>query len=140
MLQMYTEAGSGVEVSEDSVVVFDNKTVQTGCTVTANAPSNTITLNKSGFYRIDFNALVSIDGADSKLIGVIMERNGVEVNEAQTGALPASTSVITPMSFSTLIRVRPSCESVDNTARLQFKVTGANVLFYFANVVVTKIA
>lgn len=140
MLQMYTEVSGGRNVEEDSAIVFDNKVVQTGCTVTANAPSNTITLHRPGFYKVDFNAVVSNDEASTELIGIIMESNGVEVPEAQTSATSSSTTGVEAVSLSTLVRVRPNCCAVDNTARLQFKVTGSNALVYFANVVVTKIA
>lgn len=140
MLQMYTEVAVGRNVKEDSAIVFDNKTIQTGCTATANTPSNTITLHKAGFYRVDFNAVISNNEASNELIGIIMERNGVEVNDAQTGATSSSTSDVKALSFSTLVRVRPNCEAVDNTTRLQFKVIGSDALIYFANVLVTKIA
>lgn len=140
MLQMYTEVAVGRNVKEDSAIVFDNKTIQTGCTATANTPSNTITLNKAGFYRVDFNAVISNNEASNELIGIIMERNGVEVNDAQTGATSSSTSDVKALSFSTLVRVRPNCGAVDNTTRLQFKVIGSDALIYFANVLVTKIA
>lgn len=89
---------------------------------------------------VHFNAVVSNDNAINELISVIMENNGVAVNSAQACATSESITDIENIEFTALVRVRPSCCSVDNTARLQFKVTGSNALVYFANVVVTKIA
>lgn len=140
MLQMYTDVSGGRTVQENTSIVFDNKTIQTGCTVTANEPTNTVTLRREGIYSVQFNAIISNTTSSSEFIGINMERDGVDVPEAQTGAASSSTSDVDAVSFSTLVRVRPSCCSVDNTTRLQFKVTGSDALVYFANVVVTKLA
>ena len=52
MLQMYTEVSGGRTVKENTNIVFDNKTIQTGCTVSANEPTNTITLKRAGIYLV----------------------------------------------------------------------------------------
>ena len=140
MLQLYSETQVGKLVLNNQDIVFDNKVEQTGCTATANVPTNTITLNKDGFYIVDFNAIVSNADSVNEFLNVIMQNNGVDVYSAQAGATSSSTSDIENIEFTTLVRVRPNCCAVDNTTRLQFKVTGSNVLVYFANVVVTKIA
>lgn len=140
MLQMYVESSNGINVDEDSAIVFSNNTINAGCTATANTPSNTVKLRDSGVYKVDFNAVISNNESATETIGIIMENNGVEVPEAQTKAASSSTTDVRAVSFSTLVRVRPRCCSVDNTARLKFKVTGADALLYFANVVITKIA
>lgn len=140
MLQLYSETSGGKLVLNNQDIVFDNKVEQTGCTAIANVPTNTINLNKAGFYMVHFNAVVSNDNDINELISVIMENNGVVINSAQAGATSESITDIENIEFTALVRVRPSCCSVANTARLQFKVTGSNALVYFANVVVTKIA
>lgn len=139
MLQMYTEVSGGRVNQENTSIVFDNKTIQTGCTVTANEPTNTVTLRRAGIYSIKFNAIISNTTSTSEFIGINMERDGVDVTESHTGATSSSTDDLVAVSFSTLVRVRPSCCAVDNTTRLQFKVTGADALVYFANVLVSKV-
>ena len=42
MLQMYTECSWGMFTQETTSIVFDNKTIQTDCTVTVNEPTNTV--------------------------------------------------------------------------------------------------
>lgn len=42
MLQMYAEVSWGRAVQENTSIVFDNKTIQTDCTVTVNEPTNTV--------------------------------------------------------------------------------------------------
>ena len=139
MLQMYTNVSGGRVTQNNTSIVFDNKTIQTGCTVTANEPTNTITLRRAGIYSVQFNAIISNTTSTSEFIGINTERDGVDVPEAHTGAASSSTDDLVAVSFNTLVRVRPSCHAVDNTTRLQFKVTGSDALVYFANVIVSKV-
>lgn len=152
MLQLYSSSATGVSTPVDSNIVFDNKSIQTGCTAVANTPTNTVTLNKSGLYMVEFNGIISgIAAAEAEVgaeviptvadfVGVQMFNNGNAVPEALTGATSAADTDVNAVSFQTLVRVRPGCCSVDNTARLTFKVVGNNANVYFANVVVTKLA
>lgn len=152
MLQLYSSSATGVSTHVDSNIVFDNKSIQTGCTAVANTPTNTVTLNKSGLYMVEFNGIISgIAAAEAEVdaaviptvanfVGVQMFNNGIAVPEALTGATSAASTDVNAVSFQTLVRVRPGCCSVDNTARLTFKVVGNNANVYFANVVVTKLA
>lgn len=140
MLQMYTQSTAGVVTPVGEDIVFNNKTVQTGCTATADTPSNTVTLRRQGFYRVDFDAVIANNTAASAEVGVIMTRNDVQAPEAQTAATSAGATDFQAVSFSTIVRVLPNCRATDNTTRLQFEITGADVLLRHANVVVTKIA
>lgn len=139
MLKLYSETQVGKLVLNNQDIVFDNKVEQTGCTSTANVPTNTITLNKAGFYIVNFNEIVSNDDYVNEFLNITMQNNGVDAYSAHAGATSSSTSDIENIEFTTLVRVRPNCCAVGNTTRLQFNVTGFNVLVYFANVVVTKI-
>lgn len=151
MLQLYSSSATGVSTPVNSNIVFNNKTIQTGCTAVANTPTNTVTLNKSGLYMVEFNGIISGIAAQAvdevnevptvaNFVGVQMFNNGIAVPEALTGATSAAATDVNAVSFQTLVRVRPGCCSVDNTARLTFKVVGNNANVYFANVVVTKLA
>lgn len=139
MLQMYTDVSGGRVTRDNTSIVFDNKTIQTDCTVIANEYTNTISLRRAGIYLVQFNAIISNTTSASEFIGINMERDGIDVPEAHTGATSSSTSDLVAISFNTLVRVKPSCCAVDNTTRLQFKVTGSDALVYFANVVVSKV-
>lgn len=150
MLQLYSSSATGVSTPVDSNIVFNNKAIQTGCTAVANTPTNTVTLNKSGLYMVEFNGIISgVAAAEveaaviptvANFVGVQMFNNGIAVPEALTGATSSADTDVNAVSFQTLVRVRPGCCSVDNTARLTFKVVGNNANVYFANVVVTKLA
>lgn len=65
-----------------------------------------------------------------------MKRDGIVIPEVHTGATPSFTDDLVAESFNTLVRVKQSCHAVDNTTRLQFKVTDAEALVCFANVVI----
>lgn len=151
MLQLYSSSETGVSTPVNSNIVFNNKTIQTGCTANANTPTNTITLNKSGLYMVEFNGIISGVAAPAAVelsevptvadfVGVQMFNNGNAVPEALTGATSSAETAVEAVSFQTLVRVRPGCCSVDNTARLTFKIVGNDANVYFANVVVTKLA
>ena len=52
MLEVYTENSSGIATLVDEAIIFNNKVLQTGCTATANMPTNTVRLNRAGFYSV----------------------------------------------------------------------------------------
>lgn len=74
MLRMYTEVSWGRVTQESTSIVFDNKTIQTDCTVTANEPTNTVSLRRVGVYLVQFNSTISNTTSLSEFIGISMER------------------------------------------------------------------
>lgn len=58
MLQMHTEVSWGRVTQETTSIVFDNKTIQTDCTVSANEPMNTRTLRRADVYLVQLNAII----------------------------------------------------------------------------------
>lgn len=140
MLQMYTQSAAGVVTPVGEDIVFNNRTVQTGCTATSDTPSNTVTLRRQGFYRVDFDAVIANNTAAAAEVGVIMTRNDAQQPEAQSSATSTGATDFQAVSFATIVRVLPTCRAADNTVRLQFEIIGADVLLRHANVVVTKIA
>lgn len=151
MLQMYTESATGVATPVNSPIVFNTRKEQTGITATSGSPSNTVSLNRAGLYMVQFNGVISQTTAASagveaqadvaNFVGVQMSNNGVAAPEAQTGGVSTGTADAIAVSFSTIVRVRPTCAcSGSQNTKLQFDIIGNNATVYFANVVVTKIA
>ncbi|MBR5939359.1 hypothetical protein IKZ77_02285 [Candidatus Saccharibacteria bacterium] len=58
------------------------------------------------------------------------------IEGAVASELSATNTETINLSFSTIVRVRPSCCIVDNTGILTFKSTGADAVFTTPNVVV----
>lgn len=156
MLQIYSSSENGVEVLENSNIVFNNEAIQTGSSVTANIPTSVISLNRPGIYSVEFDAVVAsntappaaqANGVDAYALpapegvsGVVMTRNNVEVEQAFSGESSATSEDVVAIGFKTLVRVFQSCRCIDNSTTIAFKVVGQNTLVYHANVVVTKIS
>lgn len=150
MVQVYSNNTTGTAVTLNDPISFTTKTIETGCTATANQPATAISLNKAGLYMVHFDGVIAqtttvtpdFTNAASSVagfVGVTMFRNGIPVAEAKTGAVTGA-GIPMAMSFDTIVRVRPSCASIDNTASLSFNIVGNNALVYQANVTVTKLA
>lgn len=140
MLEIYMENSNGVATSLNEAIVFDNKVLQTGCTATACIPTNTVKLNKAGFYSVHIDAVIANNTAESGLVGIQLFNNNDEVSNAYTAQTSTGNTNLVSVGFDTIVQVRPSCSVIDNTANLQFKIANNNAMVYFANVVVTKIA
>lgn len=140
MLQVFTNSVSGILVSAGDNIQFTNKGVQTGCTATANVGTETISLNKAGFYIVQFNASVAASAAATTPITVTMTEDGVSMNYARAVVESTDATDIESLSFTAIVRVKPSCCACDVGKKLTFLVEGADALIFNANVVVTKIA
>ena len=140
MLQVFTNNTSGVSVTDGSNINFTSKALQTGCVATANVGTDTVSLNKAGFYMVHFNASISASAAATEPLTVTMYEDGVAAEEASAVMYSVSATDIGSLAFSSIVRVKPSCCPYDIGKNLTFKVTGVDALVYNANVVVTKIA
>lgn len=94
--------------------IFDNKMIQTDCTVSVNEPRNTRTLRRVGVYLVQFNAVISDTTSSSEFIGINMERDGIVILETHTGATSSYTSDLVDVSFITLVGMKTSCCAVYN--------------------------
>lgn len=140
MLEIYMENSNGVATSLNEAIAFDSKVLQTGCTATSCIPTNTVKLNKAGFYSVHIDAVIANNTAESGLVGIQLYNNNDEVAHAYTAHTSTGNTNLVSVGFDTIVQVRPSCSMIDNTANLQFKIANNDAMVYFANVVVTKIA
>ena len=125
MIQAY---GLNVTVPQNSAIIFNNVTLQKGCTVELSGGS-TIQLNKCGVYE------VCVDCSSATAATVQLFKDGVAQNQAQsTGTSP---------SFITLVQVdrnNSDCCACSSPVTLQVKNTGsASATFTDVNIVVTKV-
>lgn len=97
-------------------------------------------MNKVGFYSVHIEAIIANNTADEGLVCVQLYNNNDDVTNAYTANISTVNTNLVSVCFDTIVKVRPSCSMIDNTANLQFKVVNNNDMIYFANVVVTKIA
>lgn len=124
MLEAYS---LNITVPADSIIPFNNVTLQKGCTAVLSGNS-TIQLNKCGVY------MVEVDASAASAATIQLFKDGVAQAQAQsTGTSP---------SFTTLVQVTEnnSCCPCSSPTTLQVKNTGTSAAtFTNANIVITKV-
>lgn len=122
-------------VAVDGLLTFTTDRILTGCTVTRNGP--TFQLNKPGYYYVTFNA----NGSSTSVANVTIElqNNGITVPGATATITPTAVGDTMNFAFATIIKVPPSCCSVDNTANLTLVNTGVAAIFPNVNINITKL-
>ena len=117
-------------VVADGYLVYDTKAVS-GCSsccsqgILFTAGSNTITLRKAGTYLVTVNANVTPTAAGD--ISLRLVKNGVAVPGASATATGVAVTTF-PASFTTLIKVLPSCKAINNVASLQVQLTATGTV------------
>ena len=134
MISSYNSTSQAVTV--DGLITFSTDRVLTGCTATRDG--STFQLNKPGYYYVSFNAVAAATETVGELI-IDLYNNGAAV----PGARAASTTTVAGnndnYSFTTIVRVPPSCCAVDNTANLTLVNTGVAATFANVNISITKL-
>ena len=136
MVSSYTAIAQSLDVNED--LVFAKNRVITGCTVTHIEGTSTFILKRPGYYYIGFNG----EGATSGVAGAVsieLLNGGTTVEGATASAYSGAETEPVNLSFSTIIKVLPSCDCVDNTASLTIRNIGVASTFENVNITITKI-
>lgn len=123
-------------LTSGSNISFDTNRVATSCTSQHLAGSPSIVLNRPGYYYVSFNTIATATDTETEPITVQLYNEDDAIEGAVASELSAAATEIVNLSFSTIVRVRPSCCYVDNTGILTFKSTGADAVFTTPNVVV----
>ena len=136
MLSSYNTTAQVLDV--DDLLVFTTNRIVTGCTVTHADNSSSFTLNKPGYYYVNFNGdAFSTTGTGA--VTVELQSNGTTIPGAEASSYSAATTNIVNLVFSTIVKVLPSCNCVNNSVTLTFKNTGIGATFENANVTITKL-
>lgn len=138
MLQTYTRSNNGTAVASSTPINFLLNKIKRSYSVQHQEGSPSIVLRGAGVYKIEFNGIFTAPSTEATTINVQMLSDNTVVPEALAVATSTSTTDYVNLAFTTLVRVKPSCCTVDNTTTLTFLNTNADILFN-ANVVVTKI-
>ena len=135
MIGAYNAATQTVAVG--GAYVFDTNRVVTGCTVGHTPGTTTFTLTKPGYYYVTFNTVFTT--AETGTATVELQNGGVTVPGAIGSEAIATAGTTTSISFSTIVKVLPSCCAIDNTATLTFVATGLELEATIAAVNITKL-
>lgn len=134
MLSSYNITSQTVPVN--GTLNFTTDRILTGCTATRNG--QTFQLNKPGYYYVTFNASAST--SDTAGIVTVQLTNGGQIVPGAVASFSSEATANTEnVSFSTIIRVPPSCCAINNTANLTLVNTGVSAIYNNVNVNITKL-
>ena len=124
-------------VPADTTLEFDTTRILTGCTVTHVDGSPTFTLTKPGYYYITFDATVTSTTTGEITVQL---QNGTEAIPAAASSITVATAGdLSPVGFTTIVKVLPSCCAIDNTTKLSILNTGVAATFTDATINITKL-
>lgn len=136
MLDTYTPTSQ--TISADTPINFDIVRHCTCCKIQHTTGTPTITLRVPGYYFVSFNAVASATDTTTDPIVVQLTNNGVSVPGGTTSALSAAADTPVSLSFTTVVKVLPSCCAIDNTTSLQIVNSGIEALFTNVELVVRR--
>ena len=125
-------------VAAEEAVKFVTDRILTGCTATRGADGVTFTLAKTGYYYISFNAVA----AATETVGditIALYNNGVAVPGAEATYTATTAGNNSNLSFTTIIKVPPSCCVIDSSAKLTVVNTGVEATYSNVNINITKL-
>ena len=134
MINSYSLVSQAVAV--DGTLNFDTTRILTGCTVKHADGTPTFTLTKPGYYFVTFDGVIT--GTTAGIVTVEL-LNGTDAVPAALASTTIAADAVDTLNFSTIIRVLPSCPSIDNTTKLSVANTGVATTFTIANINITKL-
>ena len=123
-------------VAADGTLYFDTTRVLTGCTVKHADGTPTFTLIKPGYYFVTFDGVIT--GTTAGIVTVEL-LNGADAVPAALASTTVAANDVATLNFATIVRVLPSCPSIDNTTKLSVANTGVATTFTIANINITKL-
>lgn len=123
-------------VAADGTLNFDTTRILTGCTVKHADGTPTFTLTKPGYYYVSFDGVISGTTAGTVTVELL---NGVDAVPAALASTTVAADDVSTLNFTTIVRVLPSCPSIDNTTKLSIANTGVATTFTNANINITKL-
>lgn len=136
MLDTYTPTSQSI--SADTPINFDIVRHNTCNFIQHVAGTPTITLRAPGYYFVSFNGVASATDTATDPIVVQLTNNGANVPGGITSALSSAANTPTALSFTTVVKVLPSCCAVDNTTSLQIVNSGIEALFTNVELVIRR--
>ena len=118
-------------VAADGTLNFDTTRVLTGCTVKHADGTPTFTLTKPGYYYISFDGVITGTTAGTVTVELL---NGADAVPAALASTTVAVDDVATLNFTTIVRVLPSCPSIDNTTKLSVANTGVATTFTNANI------
>jgi hypothetical protein len=135
MISTFNSTTQTVDVG--GAYVFDTNRIVTGCTVGHVPGTSALVLNKPGYYYITFNTTFTT--ATTGDATVELQNGGIAVPGANATETVTTAGDTKSISFTTIVKVLPSCPAIDNTTTLTFVATGIALDATTAAVSITKL-
>ena len=120
---LYTYTASSQTVASNGAIALQNN--GTGCScITHPAGSTAITINYPGAYIIE--TTINATSATTGPLSFQLYNNGVAVPAAIATNTIATENNVSNFAFTVAMRVRCSCQAIDNSAQLTIVNTSAN--------------
>lgn len=139
-------------VATDGYIDFDNISVLTGCSIKYVAGTPGIVIANPGLYLVTVDATAAASEAEASATGaddaaaatstdvaITIQNNGELIPGATTAATSTGEDDKANLSLTTVIKVRPSCCAIDNTARLSVVNTGIPANYTDASITIVKL-
>jgi hypothetical protein len=135
MISTFNSTAQTVDVG--GAYVFDTNRIVTGCTVGHVPGTSALVLNKPGYYYITFNTTFTT--ATTGDATVELQNGGIAIPGANATETVTTAGDTKSISFTTIVKVLPSCPAIDNTTTLTFVATGIALDATTAAVSITKL-
>ena len=135
MISTFNSTTQTVDVG--GAYVFDTNRIVTGCTVGHVPGTSALVLNKPGYYYITFNTTFTT--ATTGDATVELQNGGIAVPGANATETITTAGDTKSISFTTIVKVLPSCPAIDNTTTLTFVATSIALDASTASVSITKL-
>ena len=133
-----TSTSVSTEVITSAPINFLQNEVKSGYDIKHVEGTPVITIKTPGIYLINFTAIGYATGGTG-VVTVNLQNNGINIPSAEATVDASAAATQGTFTFSKVIKVRPSCCNVDNTANLTFINSGVPATFASANVSVIKL-
>lgn len=138
---LYTYATDQQTVGVNELIDLPSVGFNTNCSISHSQNTNTISLNKAGFYKVSFSAVVANTTATAGDVTVETRTNGTLYEGGSKTVSTDSTTDFENVSFTIGVHVRPNCcQAMNNVPTiLTFVNTGIEANYTDVDVVVEKI-
>jgi len=135
-LDTYTNTSQ--TLTTGSPLVFNTNRIRAGRSISHQAGSSTINLNKPGIYEIHFNGDATESGT-AGIVAIQLYVNGVLQPSSIAAEDSTATTDTVNIAFDTAVCVTPNCCTCGNSVSLTFVDVGVDAIFNNAEVVIERI-
>ena len=127
-------------LSEGEIIQFTQNRHQTHCNISHSLGTGSIALLKPGYYLVDFTGVASATATATDPITVQLNINGAPLSGAYASALSAAADTPVNLSFSTVVKVFPSCRACNNDTALTLVNGEVEALYSKVELVITHLS